>query len=101
MNGELGEARAGVFDGGFETIIREDVFVILVLIGGVDAQEVVFVGDFVDQDVVDESAVSVEQRGILGLAELEFRRVVDGDVLDQIERLRAAHVDFAHVADVE
>ena len=101
LDGELGEARAGVFDGGVETIVGDDVFVILILIGGVDAQEVVIVGDFVDQDVVDETAVSIEQRRILGLAELEFRRVVDGDVLHQIERLRAAHFDLAHVADVE
>ena len=57
LHGELGEARSGIFDGGVETIVGDDVFVILILIGGVDAQEIVFVGDFVDQDVVDESAV--------------------------------------------
>ena len=59
------------------------------------------VGDFVDQDVIDESAVPIEQRRILSLAELEFGRVVDGDVLHQIQRLRAAHFDLAHVADIE
>ena len=42
---------------------------ILVLIGGVDAEEVVVVGDFVNQDVVDEAAVIVEQAGVVGLAE--------------------------------
>ena len=49
-------------------LLRADVLEILLLIGGVDAQEIVVVGDFVDQNVVDESAVLVKQPGVVRLA---------------------------------
>ena len=48
-------------------LFASDVFVILILIRRVDAQEVVIVGDFVDQDVVDESAVSRRAAPNIGL----------------------------------
>ncbi len=82
-------------------VVRQDVLEILLLVGGVDAEEIVVVGDFVDQDVVDETAVLVEQAGILGLARLETAGGVGGDVIGEPERLRAADFDFAHVADIE
>ena len=47
------------------------------------------VGDFVDQNVIHESAMRIEQRRVLRLAELELGRVIHGDVLHQIQRLRA------------
>ncbi len=59
------------------------------------------VGDFVDQDVVDEAAVFVEQAGIVRLAGLELGGVVGGDEIDQLGGFRPADFDFAHVADVE
>ena len=59
------------------------------------------VRDFVDQDVVDESAVFVEQPGILRLADLQSGRVVSRDVIDEGAGLRPADFDLAHVADVE
>ena len=37
----------------------------------------------------------------MGLPGFELGGVVSGDVVDQVERLRAADFDFAHVADVE
>jgi len=35
------------------------------------------------------------------LARLKVRGVIGGNVIHQIERLKAADLDFAHVADVE
>ena len=61
----------------------------------------VIVGDFVHQDVVDESAVLIQQAGILRLADFEFRSIVGGDVIDQVQGLRTANLDLAHVADIE
>ena len=63
-----------------------DVVVVFLLIGGVDADEDKVVRDFVDQDVVDESAVFVKQAGVMSLAVLEFRYVVGGDVLGKLLR---------------
>ncbi len=101
LHGELRVTRPGVFNGRVETVVGGDVLVILVLIRRVDAQEIMIVRDFVDQDVVDESAVFIQQRRVLGLPVLQLRSVVHGDVLHQIQRLRPAHFDLAHVADVE
>ena len=54
-----------------------------------------------DQKIVHEGAGAGEQAGVLRLAVGELRGVVGGDVLDQLERMRAADFDLAHVADVE
>ncbi len=81
--------------------MRGDMLVVFVLIGRVDAQEEMIVGDLVDQDVVDESAVLVQQARIMRLADLQLRRRVGRDVIDQFQRLRSANFDLAHVADVE
>ena len=101
MNRKLGVARARVFDSRIEMVLLGNMLVILILIRGVDAQEVMIVGNFVDQNIIDETTVRIEQSRVLGLAELELGRVVHRDVLHQIERLRTAHFDLAHVADVE
>ena len=69
LDGELGVAVARELDFGIEAVLRADVLEVLLLVGGVDAEEVVVVGDFVDQDVVDEAAVVVQQAGVVGLAE--------------------------------
>ena len=58
-------------------------------------------GDPVHQDVVDETAVSIEQRGVLRLAGAEFRSIVGGDPVDQLQRVRTANFNLAHVADIE
>jgi hypothetical protein len=55
----------------------------------------------VDQNVIDESALRREQRGVLRLAVLEARGVVHGDALDCGERVGAAKLDLAHVAHVK
>ncbi len=58
-------------------------------------------GNFVHQQVVHEGAGGSHQAGVLRLALGKLGGVVAGDELRQIERLRAAQLDFAHVADVE
>ncbi len=74
---------------------------ILVLIGGVDAQEIVVVGHLMHQDVVHKSAVFVEQPRIVRLAVLQLRDVVGGDEIGQPGRFRPVDFDLAHVADIE
>ena len=46
---------------------RPNVFEILVLIGGVHAEEKRIVGYLVDEDVVHESSVLIQQTGIMRL----------------------------------
>ena len=74
LDRELRVAVARELHFGVEAVLRADVLEILVLIGGVDAEEVVVVGDFVDQDVVHEAAVLVEQAGVMRLADLQLAR---------------------------
>ena len=57
--------------------------------------------DAMHQQIVDKSAGGRHQAGVLRLAVDEFRGVVASDVLHEIQGVRAAHLDFAHVADVE
>ena len=64
---------------GVSLVQRGDVLEILILIGGVDAEEVVIVGHFVDQDVVDESAVLVQQAGVMRLPDFQLGDGVGGD----------------------
>ena len=52
------------------------------------------VGDFVDQDVVDEAAVLVEQAGVVRLAGLQLASGVGGDVIDQLAALPARGLRF-------
>ena len=59
------------------------------------------VGDLVDQDVVDESAVLVEQAGVLRLADLQLVDGVGGDEIGELGGFRPANFDLAHVADIE
>ena len=65
LNRQLRVPRAGVFNGRLKTVVGDNMPVVFILIGRVDAQEVIIGGDFVDQDVVDKASVAVEQRRIL------------------------------------
>ncbi len=68
---------------------------------GVDDDEVVVVGELVEDDVVDEGAVGVEHGGVVGLADLQFAAVVHEQALEGGEGAGAAELDVAHVGDVE
>jgi len=74
---------------------------ILLLVGGVDAQEVVVLGDLVDQDIVYEPAVLVEQPGVARLAGLQVVDGVGGDEIGELGGFEAVDFDLAHVADIE
>ena len=74
---------------------------VAVLIAGVHAEQVMRVGDFVHQQVVDERAALGHQSRIVRLPDRQLRRVVARDPLHQVERRVPAHFDFAHVAHVE
>ena len=101
LDGDLCVAVAVILHHGVEAVLGRDVLEILILIGSVDAQEVVIVGDFVHQDVVDETAVLVEQAGVVGLAEFQLVYGVGGDVVGEFGGFRSANLDLAHVADIE
>jgi hypothetical protein len=70
LDGDLARSGRWSIPPGVEAVVRADVLEILLLVGGVDAQEEMVVGHFVDQDVVHEPAVLVEQAGIMRLADL-------------------------------
>ena len=74
---------------------------VLLLIRGVDADEDMVVGDLVDQDVVNESAVIVEQAGVLRLTLLEARDIVGGEEVGAADGFGSQDFDLAHVADIE
>ena len=74
---------------------------ILILIGSVHTDEERIVSNLVYQDVVDESAVFVQQARILSLPVLQLRHRVGGDVIGQLRRFRPADFNLAHVADIE
>ena len=59
------------------------------------------VGDFVDQHVVYESAMFVEQPGVLRLADFEPLNGIGGNEIGELRRLGSCDFDLAHVADVE
>src|ERR1043165_1734739 len=74
---------------------------VLVLIRGVDDDEVVVRADAIDEDVVDEAGGGVEKAVVLRAAVLELRDVVAGGALEQRERVGALDRELAHVRDVE
>src|SRR4029077_2254839 len=59
MNGHLRISVAGEFDHGLKLVEVADMLEILLLIGGVYADEYVVIGDLVDQDIVYKTAVLV------------------------------------------
>ena len=61
LNRDLRVARTGVFYLAVELVIAGDVLIILILIGGIHAQEKMIVRHLMHQDVIHETAVLVEQ----------------------------------------
>ena len=58
-------------------------------------------GEAIDQQVVDDRSFRCSQRGVLRLAIDQFCRVVGSQPVNEGNRVRTAHVDLAHVRDVE
>ena len=82
MYRDLSVTFAGEIDHAVPGVGVADVLEILVLIGGVHAQKIVVVRDLVHQDVVDKTAVLVEQSGIVRLADFQVSGVVGCDEID-------------------
>ena len=59
------------------------------------------VGEAIDEAVVLDRAAVVENRRIVHLADGERGDVVGRDVVDEVDRARAADDELAHVRDVE
>ena len=68
---------------------------------GVDHEQQVIVVDPVRDEVVDGTAVLVEEQRVLRLAHADPAQVVREHRLEIVERRRAAHLELAHVAHVE
>ena len=68
-------------DGGKAADLPANPCVIFVLGAGVDYEEIVVGAETMDEDIVDEGSLGSEQGGVVGLAVLEARGVVHGDVL--------------------
>ena len=98
---QLGIVVAGVIHFSLESILRLDVREILLAIGSVDADEVMSIGELVDDNVIHEGALLGEQGGVLRLPHRETGGIVAGDLLHQVQRLRPANLNFPHVAYVE
>ena len=79
LDGDLRVALAVILHHGVEMVLRGDVLEILILIGGVDAEEVMIVGDLVHQDVVHKTAVFVQQARVVRLADFQLCDGVGGD----------------------
>ena len=72
----------------------------LLAVGGVDHHRPA-VGPAVDEHVVADAALLVADQAVADLEVLHRGGVVGVDVLDQVERVRPAEREPAHVADVE
>ena len=74
---------------------------VLVDVGGVDGEHEPFGPEPVEREVVDDAAVGNTEQRVLDLSDLERADVVGGQDLQRGQRLRASHLELAHVADVE
>ena len=55
----------------------------------------------INEQIVNHSAFGRGQRRILRLSVNEFRGIVRDETIDEGDSIRAAHVQFAHVRDIE
>ena len=58
-------------------------------------------GQPVHREVVHDAAFRIAEGRVLHLADLERPRVIGAQALDRREGVGAAHLELAHVADVE
>ena len=101
LDGKLGVTAAREIHARVKAVERADVLEIFLLVGGVDTKEVMVLGDLVDQDVVHESAVRIEQPGVLRLADFQLVDGVGGGEIGELRGLRPVDFDLTHVADIE
>src|SRR5262249_41027850 len=78
LNRKLSAGLARVVALGVVFIGRRDVFVVLFLVGGIAAKEVMMARHLVDQDVVHEAAMLIQESRVLSLSDLELRDRVGG-----------------------
>src|SRR5260370_30371127 len=70
---------------------------ILVGVRRVDYQQVVFLVDTIDQQIVYYATIRISQHRVLDLVVLQPAYVVGRHALEQVERARALDFDFSHV----
>jgi hypothetical protein len=101
LQGEQTGVVADVADLRVEMILRLNPFEVFLNIRGVDDEHEAFAGVAVHEKIVDRCSFAGRQDGILGLAVGEPCGIVGGDVLDEIEGLRAGDFELSHVTDIE
>ena len=94
LHGDLRIARTGIFHRAIELVVGGNVLKIFILIRRINAQEIVIVGDLVDQNIVDEAAMFVKQPRILRLADGKERRIIGSDPVHQLQGFRSLDLDL-------
>ena len=74
---------------------------VFVDVGGIHYQQVVLIGQLIHQQVIHDSAFVIGEARILGFAIGELAGVVAGHALNQVEGVRAAQPELAHVRHIK
>jgi hypothetical protein len=101
LDGQLSIVVAHEFHARIEPIRRADMRKILFLVGCVDAEEIMILRHFVNQDIVYYPAVRVQQRRVLRLAHFEFAGMIRSHEIGQGAGVGPVDFDLSHVADIE
>ena len=103
LQGQLGVLGADVFNlhRRARLGLALDPMKVFIRVRRVDANKKYCCRQAIKNDVVDDTAVFVEQQVILRLKGLHTRNVIGADALAQIESSLAADFDLAHVAHIE
>ena len=75
--------------------------VVLVPVGGVDHDEIFFVGELVHDEVVDDAALVIAHDAVAHLAHGHAGEVVGEQVVQGFQGRGAGEEHFSHVGDVE
>ena len=81
--------------------VRGDPGVVLLDVRGIDDQQVVAIGEAVDEHVVDEGALGCGERRVLRLSVFQLRGVVGDDVLHRRQGVGPGQLNLPHVRHVE
>lgn len=74
---------------------------VFVLVGGIDDEEIIVVGVFVDDEVVDAAAVVIAHNGVARLAVNHVAEFVGEDLFEVCQSVWPFEGDLAHMADIE